>query len=53
MKPVLPGETLTVNMWREGNRILFETLAGNKVVIGGKPVFAIIPISIYLICFKS
>lgn len=38
MKPVIPGNTLKVNMWREGNRIYFDTYAveTNSQVIGGK-----------------
>ncbi|XP_057653667.1 peroxisomal multifunctional enzyme type 2-like isoform X1 [Diorhabda carinulata] len=40
LKPVMPGETLKVDMWREGNRIHFETTAveRNQVVIGGSYV---------------
>ncbi|KAK9687304.1 SCP-2 sterol transfer family [Popillia japonica] len=36
-KPVLPGQTLKVNMWRNGNRIIFETLVAetNTTVISG------------------
>ncbi|KRT82416.1 dehydrogenase [Oryctes borbonicus] len=33
VKPVLPGQTLTVNMWRDGNRILFETFVAETNVI--------------------
>lgn len=38
MKPVIPGETLKVDMWREGNRIFFETsvVESNQVVIAGE-----------------
>nr|CAI5840992.1 unnamed protein product [Callosobruchus analis] len=37
VKPVYPGQTLRVDMWREGNRIHFETVAveTNTVVISG------------------
>ncbi|XP_063905915.1 peroxisomal multifunctional enzyme type 2 [Zophobas morio] len=37
MKPVIPGQTLKVDLWRENNRIYFETTAveSNTVVIGG------------------
>ncbi|CAH1978141.1 unnamed protein product [Acanthoscelides obtectus] len=37
VKPVLPGQTLRVDMWREDNRIHFETIAveTNTVVIAG------------------
>ncbi|XP_045483178.1 peroxisomal multifunctional enzyme type 2 [Harmonia axyridis] len=37
MKPVIPGQTLKVDMWRENNRIYFETsiTETNTVVIGG------------------
>ncbi|KAK9873245.1 hypothetical protein WA026_021733 [Henosepilachna vigintioctopunctata] len=37
VKPVIPGQTLKVDMWRENNRIYFETsvLETNTVVIGG------------------
>ncbi|CAB0010484.1 unnamed protein product [Nesidiocoris tenuis] len=37
-KPTIPGETLRTDMWREGNRIHFETTAieSNKKVISGK-----------------
>ncbi|CAG9858017.1 unnamed protein product [Phyllotreta striolata] len=40
VKPVLPGDTLKVDMWREGNRIFFETTSvdSNQVVIGGSYV---------------
>jgi hypothetical protein len=31
--PVLPGSKLTVEMWAEGDRILFVTLVDGKVVI--------------------
>uniref|UniRef100_A0A1B6F4C3 Peroxisomal multifunctional enzyme type 2 n=1 Tax=Cuerna arida TaxID=1464854 RepID=A0A1B6F4C3_9HEMI len=37
VKPVLPGQTLKVDMWREGNRVHFETLvveSGNIVISG-------------------
>ncbi|KAL1513978.1 hypothetical protein ABEB36_003309 [Hypothenemus hampei] len=36
-KPVVPGQTLRVDMWREGNRIHFETtvVEVNQVVISG------------------
>ncbi|KAJ8937307.1 hypothetical protein NQ314_011946 [Rhamnusium bicolor] len=38
VKPVFPGQTLRVDMWRRNNRILFETVVveSNNVVIGGK-----------------
>lgn len=38
MKPVIPGQTLKVDFWREGNRVHFETsvVETNTVVIGGK-----------------
>ncbi|KAJ8963074.1 hypothetical protein NQ318_018538 [Aromia moschata] len=37
VKPVIPGQTLRVDMWRENNRIFFETtvVESNNVVIGG------------------
>lgn len=37
VKPVLPGQTLRVNMWRNGNRINFETIIveTNTTVITG------------------
>ncbi|KAL3285534.1 hypothetical protein HHI36_000065 [Cryptolaemus montrouzieri] len=37
VKPVIPGQTLKVDMWRENNKILFETsvVETNTVVIGG------------------
>ncbi|KAG5894789.1 hypothetical protein JTB14_005225 [Gonioctena quinquepunctata] len=40
MKPVIPGQTLKVNMWREGTRIFFETVVAetNQTVIGGSYV---------------
>lgn len=46
MKPVIPGDTLTVNMWRDGNRIHFETIVAerNVVALGGK---------LYICIFKS
>ncbi|KAJ8924435.1 hypothetical protein NQ315_007231 [Exocentrus adspersus] len=36
-KPVVPGQTLRVNMWREDKRVHFETVVveNNNVVIGG------------------
>ncbi|KAI4468548.1 dehydrogenases short chain [Holotrichia oblita] len=36
-KPVVPGQTLKVHMWRKGNRIIFETLVSetNATVISG------------------
>lgn len=44
MKPVIPGQTLRVNLWRENNRIHFETVVAetNTVVIGGKLFFSLI-----------
>merc|ERR1712032_1487600 len=30
--PVLPGETLTLNAWTEGETVLFQTKVGEKVV---------------------
>ncbi len=36
--PVLPGAELEVRMWREGEWILFETLADKKVVLAGGAV---------------
>lgn len=38
MKPVYPEETLRVDMWREGDRIHFETsvVESGNVVIAGK-----------------
>jgi len=40
VKPVYPGETLKVDMWRDGNRIFFETSVAetNQVVISGSYV---------------
>lgn len=37
-KPVMPGDTLTVSMWQEGNNVLFQTKTQNDVVVidGGK-----------------
>lgn len=37
IKPVIPGQTMKVNMWRESNRVFFETVVveNNNVVIGG------------------
>lgn len=37
-KPVIPGQTLLINMWANGSRIYFETrvLETNVIVINGK-----------------
>lgn len=32
-KPVLPGDTLTVSMWQEGNNVLFQTKTQDDVVV--------------------
>lgn len=38
VKPVIPGQTIQTNMWRDGDRILFECKVvenGNVVLSGG------------------
>ncbi len=41
-KPVLPGDTLTINMWVDGNECAFQTLnqGGDVVLDCGKATFA-------------
>ncbi len=31
--PVLPGQELTTDIWEDGDRILFQTRAGNTLVL--------------------
>lgn len=40
-KPVIPGQTLRIDMWRNGNRIHYQTVVveTNTVVISGKLIF--------------
>jgi len=32
-KPVMPGDTLTISMWQEGNNVLFQTKTQDDVVV--------------------
>lgn len=43
VKPVIPGQTLKVDMWQDGNRIHFETsvVETGKIVISGKYIMFI------------
>ncbi|MCB1683621.1 MAG: hypothetical protein KDI31_04020, partial [Pseudomonadales bacterium] len=38
-KPVLPGDTLTVSMWVDGNRALFRTTNQNQDVVIDQGLF--------------
>lgn len=31
--PVMPGETLTVHMWEDGDRVVFQALVGDRIVL--------------------